>query len=773
MLASKTPASPAIRRQLEAGLFGSVPIFLGGVFNSIAIAGLGVWRQPLAPFVVWLGIEIFLGMLRLPILVIGRRALKAGKRPPLAMAALLSSAWAASIGFGSALSLTSGDWVLTSIVCLSVAAMVSGICLRNFGTPRLAALMVLLALLPATAAGMFTSEPIVTVISAQLPIFIVTIFAGSFQLHRMMVSRMTALNDLERSERLNRTILASSPDFTAILDPDWNIVFCNRSYRSAEPRESLHGASWLELLHPEDRAAGKKALDLAARLGSANLTTRQIEDDGQTHWFDVIANRIVGDSERILLVARDITHQKQSEERALWMARHDALTKLPNRTVLSERLDAILSPPQTNSSGALLLLDVDNFKAINDTLGHDAGDRLLATFAERLTATCGGRSLVARLGGDEFAILIPAAADADIRAAGSRIYAALEEPFAHRGRLLACGASIGASRLWRDGIDRSEVMKAADIALYAAKSAGRGQLRLFDPAMMTEIDHREAIVAEALAALKDDRIVPCFQPKLAFGTLRIVGFEALLRWKSVDGPPASPDDVQLAFDDPRLSALLGERMMDRTLAQVASWLRDNVPFGHVAVNLTAADFRREGFVDGLIARLHDWKIPPSCLQIEVTETVFLGRGAGYIEAALRSLSDNGIRIALDDFGTGHASLSHLNQFPIDLLKIDRSFVHELGRSAEPEAICAAIINLGHCLGMEVIAEGVETATQEAILTGLGCDFVQGFRYAPAIPAEAVPPMLIGQNRPAHQAAVDSAIALPRVLRKCAVNTGAA
>jgi diguanylate cyclase (GGDEF)-like protein/PAS domain S-box-containing protein len=745
LLASRTQVSPAIRRQLEFGLFSSVQIFLGGVFNSMAIAAVAAWRQPSWPFLLWLSLEIVLAVLRLPLVIAGRRAIDMGLPSPKAPAVILSSAWAASIGFGTFLSLTSGDWVLATIVCLSAAAMVSGICLRNFGTPRLAAFMVLLALAPATIAGMLTGEPIVMIISIQLPIFIVAIFSGAFRLHRMMVSQMTALSDLEHSEFFNRIILESSPDYTLILDERYDIVFLNRP--NAEPRAQgdLIGTAWLSLLHPADREDGERALGEVARRGSANLTTRHVDPEGRTRWFDIIANRISDESGRIIVVARDITHQKRSEERALWMARHDPLTGLSNRAVLQDQLDAVLTCYAGPPTGALMILDIDNFKAINDTLGHDAGDRMLATFAERLLAAGEVVELVARLGGDEFAILVTATTDAEVWDAGSRIFASLNEPFEYHGRLLACGASIGASRLWQDGANRSEIMKAADIALYAAKTAGRGQLKLFEPAMKAEVEQRETMMTTAFAALTDDRVMPFFQPKVSLATSRIVGFEALLRWRGEDHAVRSADEIRPVFDDPTLGAALSERMIERTLGQIKRWLADEVPFGHVAINLTAADFRREGFAEGLLARLQAAGIPPACLQIEVTETVFLGRGAGYVEAVLRSLNENGVVIALDDFGTGYASLSHLSQFPIDLLKIDRTFVQELGQGAGAEAIPAAVINLGHCLGMKIVAEGVETAAQEARLVELGCDIGQGYLYSQALPAEAVPAVLSQRN----------------------------
>jgi diguanylate cyclase (GGDEF)-like protein len=408
--------------------------------------------------------------------------------------------------------------------------------------------------------------------------------------------------------------------------------------------------------------------------------------------------------------------------------------------VLQDRLAAILDAGG-EPTAALLILDVDNFKAINDTLGHDAGDRMLATFAERLLAAGEMVQLVARLGGDEFAIVIEAHSDEDVWQVGRQIFASLSKPFEYQGRLLACGASIGASRLWHDGGNRSEIMKAADIALYAAKSAGRGQLKLFEPSMKAEVEHRETMLAAARAAVAGDRIIPYFQPKVSLATSQIIGFEALLRWSDGDSAIKGADEIRPAFDDPTLGAALSERMIGATLAQIGRWLAAGVPFGHVAINLTAADFRRERFAEALLERLRQAAIPPSCLQIEVTETVFLGRGAGYVETVLRSLSESGIAVALDDFGTGYASLSHLSQFPIDILKIDRTFVQQLGRSAEADAITAAVVNLGHCLGMKIVAEGVETAAQEVRLRTLGCDVGQGFLYSKALPAEAVAQIL--------------------------------
>lgn len=731
----------ALRHQLEGGLYTSLPIFFGGVFNSIAIAAIAAWRHPTYLFLTWLGLEVAIALLRLPVVVHGRRATRAGRPHPATLATWLACGWAASVGFGAFISLTSGDWVLAVIVCLSAAAMVCGICLRNFGTPRLAVLMVALMLTPSAFAGVMTDEPVMMVISIQLPIFMATIFAAALALHRMLVSRMAALAALEKSESFNRTILESSPDYTLILDEQGEIVFC--SCPNSEPDDAgfLTGQNWLSLLPPEDHDAGVQVLSMAACGVRANLVTSHTEESGHRRWFHVIASRIADDSGRIIIVSRDITHQKNSEEQALWMARHDPLTRLSNRAVLQDRLDAMLIDRMQGAGGALLIVDVDNFKTINDTLGHDAGDALLCMFADRLRAALRPGDLVTRTGGDEFAFLVSAQTGEDVAEVAREIYAALAAPFIHDGRTLDCGASIGASVVPRDGSTRSEIMKAADIALYAAKAGGRGQLKIFEPSMKAEVEHRETMMASARLALRLDRVAPWFQPKVSLRSSRIVGFEALMRWIDAEDAVRGPEDVMAAFDDPVLGAAISDRMIERTLDQMRTWLRAGIAFGHVALNVTAADFRRESFAGELLTALEQRGISPSLLQIEVTETVFLGRDSNYVEATLRALSRKGVRIALDDFGTGYASLSHLNQFPVDLLKIDRSFIGLLGRSPDAEAITCAVINLGRSLGLEVVAEGVETEAQEAQLVGLGCSTGQGFLYSGAVQAEEVPRLL--------------------------------
>jgi diguanylate cyclase (GGDEF)-like protein len=738
LLGSRLALSPEIKAQLEAGLFASLPIFIGGVLNTIAIATVATWRHPSALFLAWFSLEIAIALARVLVFIIGRSALRQGRRPQVTAAALLACAWAASVGFGAFITIRTEDWLLAVIICLSAAAMVCGICLRNFGTPRLAALMVFLMLTPCAIAGSLTSEPVLAIISFQAPVYMLAIFSSAFALHGLCISRMNALHDLQRSEVLNRSFLESSPDRTLILNCDHEVVLCNRPSGQQEREESLDGVQWLSLLQHDDRAEGERVLASVTAGKRASLTTRHVDDAGRSRWFDVIASPILDGTGHTMVVARDITHQKIAETQAVWSARHDTLTGLGNRSVLQDQLDRRFKSSVRGSGAALLIVDVDHFKSINDTLGHDAGDALLCEVADRLRASVGPGDLVTRIGGDEFALVISLTTLAEIEELARRIYANLGNSLSHQGRAIECSVSIGASILLKDGQNRSEIMKAADLALYAAKAAGRGQLQLFDRAMKAEIDRQQAMLAAGRQALREDRVVPFYQPKVRLSTSEIIGFEALLRW--TDGYEAlrSANDLSWAFDDPRLAAEISERMIRKVLDQIGVWMDEGVAFGHVAINVTAADFRKTGFADDLLEKLEERKIRPSMLQLEVTETVFFGTAASDVEACLRKLSKGGIRIALDDFGTGYASLSHLKQFPVDLLKVDGIFVRELGHNAEAEAITAAIISLGHCLGMEVVAEGVENPAQESRLRQLDCDAAQGFLYSPAIPAEEVP-----------------------------------
>jgi diguanylate cyclase (GGDEF)-like protein/PAS domain S-box-containing protein len=555
-------------------------------------------------------------------------------------------------------------------------------------------------------------------------------------------ARVEAQAALEESEALVRSIVDASPDCIKLLDEEGKILFVNRlgpKTVDLDDATPLLGTYWVDLLKPEAAKLAGQALDKARGGETATFTMQHPTAKGRLKWWDIVVTPVSrGGRTRIAVIAHDITHQKKAEEEVRWAANHDPLTGLPNRLLFQERLDALAAKGDRGGHFALLLLDVDDFKRINDTLGHDAGDSLLCTFAERLGAATRSDDFVARLGGDEFAVILSGTETREeVAAAVETILAEFRRPHVFSGRVLDCNASIGASLFPEQGRSRAELLKHADIALYVAKSSWRGNLRIFDPTMRSDMQSRVSMVARARRALDEDLIRPHYQPQLDLRSGRIAGFEALLRWSDGDRGIQLPDTIAAAFEDISTAAEISDRMITKVIRDMRSWLDEGVEFGHVAINASAAEFRKSGFAEGLIERLEKAQVPADHVQLEVTETVFLGRGAECVERALKTMAAAGIRIALDDFGTGYASLSHLRHFPVDVLKIDRTFVAELGRSEDAEAIVRAVIGLGRSLDMAVVAEGVETVAQSTWLKRKGCHIGQGHLFAAALPAAEI------------------------------------
>lgn len=500
-------------------------------------------------------------------------------------------------------------------------------------------------------------------------------------------------------------------------------------------------ASWWEdRIHPDDR---RRVLDELARTiaGEGTHFASEYRFARQDGTYAAVVDRgyIVRTAEgpvRAVGAMQDLSERKAAEERVLWTATHDALTRLPNRSMFNDGLaECLAEASSTGRKFGLLHLDVDHFKQINDSLGHDAGDALLQMFAERLRSVVRSSDVVARLGGDEFAVLLPGVSDAqDVHRRANAILDRMREPFTYAGNILDCRASIGASIYPQHGNTPEELLKSADIALYSAKAAGRGGLMVFQSAMRLEMQKRSSMISLARDALRDDTIRPYYQPKIDYGTDGLSGFEALLRWRHPTRGIQPPQSIQAAFEDLELAAAVSDRMIEMVISDMRRWLDDGVEFGHVAVNASAAEFRRNNFAERVLERLARSSIPTRHFQLEVTETVFLGRGSEYVDRALKLLSSQGVKIALDDFGTGYASLRHLKQFPVDIIKIDQSFVRSMEANADDEAIIRAVINLGKSLDISVVAEGIETELQDGRLRQLGCDVGQGFLYSKAVAA---------------------------------------
>ncbi|WP_379922359.1 putative bifunctional diguanylate cyclase/phosphodiesterase [Erythrobacter sp. R86502] len=455
---------------------------------------------------------------------------------------------------------------------------------------------------------------------------------------------------------------------------------------------------------------------------------------------------------RRLVNERDaqVMAQSQLTKRLRYVAEHDDLTGLPRRDLFHRRLhDAVRDADRTGTRAAMLFVDVDHFKQVNDSLGHDAGDALLCGFAQRFQSLLRRSDTAARLGGDEFGVILTGIGQAEriadvVRSLATRLH----EPIPHRGRLIPCKASIGVAIFPDHASDADGLMKCADLALAEAKLV-RGRAEIFSPRLMEEFDREARMLSVAREGLEAGRLIAHYQPKIDLNTGALVGFEALARCQIGPQLAIMPSSFAHAFDDRELAVAISAQMIASVLDDIRSWTDRGLAFGHVAINTGAADFRTNSFAEMLLGEISKRGLSPDMIELEVTEGVFLGRGAQHVDRALSVLSKAGVRIALDDFGTGYASLTHLKQFRVDVLKIDRSFVSGIGRNFDDSTIVRALIGLGKSLGIATVAEGIETAEQAEFARAHGCDIAQGYHFGKAQPSAQVPIMIDHFSRSAR------------------------
>jgi diguanylate cyclase (GGDEF)-like protein/PAS domain S-box-containing protein len=504
------------------------------------------------------------------------------------------------------------------------------------------------------------------------------------------------------------------------------------------------GLGFFSAVHPDDRPSVAAMWRQNASLGHPiDQTIRMRLRDGTYHWFRSRAAPRRDERGRILRwygTIEDIHDRKLADDRLRWTAEHDGLTGLSNRLAFQTGLkNALEYCDQQGCEVALLLMDIDNFKLVNDQYGHDSGDALLQTVAATLDELATDPMMAGRLGGDEFALFLIAPDRLQLDAAVAHAIQALdralrEGDFAYGARL-----SIGVAAYPAHASDVGTLRKNADLSLYEAKAQGGGICH-FTSEMRSRMQNRLSALSVAWDAVNGDYIVPYYQPKVDLNTGEIVGFEALLRWQPPGRGIQLPEAIATAFEDSDLALEIGDRMRALVAADIRAWLDAGVPFQRIGINVSSAEFRKADFAFRLLDGLERMAIPPQCLEIEVTETVFLSRDIAQVTRLISELNAAGVTIALDDFGTGYASLAHLNRFPVDVLKIDRSFVRQLSESCNG-AIVGAIIGLGKSLGIATVAEGVETLQQAKGLRSKGCCLAQGFLFSPAIPAADVPTLL--------------------------------
>jgi diguanylate cyclase (GGDEF)-like protein/PAS domain S-box-containing protein len=565
----------------------------------------------------------------------------------------------------------------------------------------------------------------------------------------------------QRGEALFRTLVQDTSDVILIIDDDRQVRYATPSAAALFGGIKVEGEPLAALVAPSARSDVERMLDLtlasAASDGPADALRsykmRVEMRDGrvavlEAHWSDRRDDPTVGG---FVLTLRDVTEQHELHEELKRRAFHDALTGLPNRTLFAMRASAALANARaTGRTAGVLFVDLDDFKVVNDTMGHGVGDELLAGVAGRLAASVRKTDTAARLGGDEFALLIDDAADPDaVDAFAERIVTAFAEPFLLQGAELLAAATVGVATS-EDSKDVDQLLRHADLALYAAKAAGKRRWRHYQPVLTSGMQRRREVQLALDEAVKKQQFTLAYQPLVSLGSGRIVGFEALLRWPHPEWGMMLPGEFIPLAEESGLIVPLGGWVLRQALADMVRW-RSELGFRassdsaepdglHVSVNVSARQFRDPGFVESVRQALHASALPPSALLLELTESMLYG-GSEQIRRDLTALKEIGVRLAIDDFGTGYSSLSYLLELPIDVLKIDKSFVTGISSSWRRHAVVEGIVRLARTLEVEVVAEGIETQIERELLAGMGCQFGQGYLLSVPVDADSVGEML--------------------------------
>ena len=577
--------------------------------------------------------------------------------------------------------------------------------------------------------------------------FVVISIAGALNIARTYLAAEIAEAGVAEKSEVVSLLLREYADNAA--DWLWQ-VDTNRRIRSASPRfayalgremDAIEGESFIKLIAGEAWEKGQFAPslhDLAERLKQresfSNLLV-QVEVGGARRWWEISGTPMRGEKGEFIGfrgVGSDVTHERESNEKIAYLARYDTLTGLPNRLMVTESLkDALKYAEQWRTRCAFLMIDLDRFKAVNDSLGHQIGDLMLAQVSHRLEELASDNEMCGRLGGDEFAVVIRDASDRNAVAAfADKIIKALSQPYDVENHKLYIGASVGSAMGPRDGTTVEALMRNADLALYRAKDAGGGEHCVYEPTLHAEAEERRQLESALRFATDKGELLLNFQPVVDSKLETVVAFEALVRWQSKEHGFISPAKFIPLAEDTRLIVPIGEWVMREACREAARW-PDHIK---ISVNVSGEQLLEPGFSKTVVRALSDSGLPAERLEVEVTESIFV-RDAQIARQALEEIIALGCTIALDDFGTGYSSLGYLRAIRFSTIKVDRSFVQGAAQnSPESLAIVRAVVAMADSLGMTTTAEGVETAAEAALIRDMGCTKIQGFYFGRPMPA---------------------------------------
>jgi diguanylate cyclase (GGDEF)-like protein/PAS domain S-box-containing protein len=578
-----------------------------------------------------------------------------------------------------------------------------------------------------------------------------------------IAAREQAESIAQRSET-ERLIVQHAGDYVALLDAGGHWIYAGPSYQSEFGKLIRSGDPYFDIVHADDRERLQVAFQqLASNAAHGRLQYRVAMPDRGERQLESETSLIrngAGEVMQVVMVSRDITERKEMEAYILHQSFHDALTGLPNRLLLEDRMkQATAHVGRQNAPVAVLFIDLDRFKDINDTLGHAAGDRLLQEVAERLGQCVREGDTVARLSGDEFVVLLVGMQDVeDAALVADKIVRTVTEPCHIGGRELRVSPSIGIALFPEDGQNMDQLLRNADTAMYHAKQEGLGQFSFFTSHMNEAANRRLAVGGALQRAIAQDEFVLHYQPKVSASTGLICGFEALIRWPQADGKWIPPSQfIPIAEETGRIEPI-GQWALQEAARQIQRWQAEGAGCCPIAVNVSARQFRQESVAQALQTVLLETGIPPAMLEAELTESAVMFDPAKAIQA-LHKIRDLGVPISIDDFGTGYSSLAYLKRFPLDKLKIDAAFVRDIATDPDDAAIVIAIITLAHNLNLTVIAEGVETEDQMAFLIDNGCDELQGHYFSMPVPTdEALALLKRGHFDLAHTSTGDRRVA---------------